>query len=243
MTVSKRKIPENLAIARQKIDHARKKSGIDNVTVIGITKTRTPEQVADLIIAGCTNVGENRVQEWESKFPEVVKVLSERGNTDKFTKHLVGHLQSNKVRRAILDFDVIQSLDSLKLADRINSIALDENKSQIECLIQVKLGEEDTKSGIAKPDLNEYFEAFLNFERIKVIGLMLIAPLWAIGDSARPYYADMSELFRYFKSREDSRFEMRYLSMGMSADFDIAVEEGANMVRIGRALFDGFENL
>lgn len=236
-------IEQNLNIARQKINDASKVSGVSDVIIVGVTKNRTPDQVADLIMSGCSNIGENRVQEWEHKYPKVLRILNERGWDASFTSHLVGILQSNKVRRVLNDFTYIQSLDRIKLAIRINRIADEESLEPVPCLIQVKLGDEESKSGIPKQELMNSFEEFISFENVKIVGLMLIAPLWAIGEDARPYYKEMFELFNHFKAHNDSRFDMKYLSMGMSADFDVAVEEGANMVRIGRALFDGFDNL
>ena len=169
--------------------------------------------------------------------------MKARGINSGFTSHLVGHLQSNKVKRAVEDFDIIQSLDSVKLAQRISRIVEDANMKPMQCLIQVKLGEEETKSGIGKEELLRDFEQFIGLNSIRISGLMLIAPLWATGEEAQPYYNEMHEVFQRLKKQEDSRFEMKYLSMGMSADFDVAVEEGANMVRIGRALFEGFDDL
>ncbi|MCD6216511.1 YggS family pyridoxal phosphate-dependent enzyme [bacterium] len=236
-------ISNNLTIARQKIGDARKVSGVEDVVIVGITKTRTAQNVVDLIEAGCSTIGENRVQEWENKYPLVLDEMKARGINSKFTCHLVGNLQSNKAKRAVKDFDFIQSLHSIKLAQRISRIIEESNKEPLQCLIQVKLGEEETKSGIGKAELLRDFEQFIGLKSIRISGLMLIAPLWGIGEEARPYYNEMHELFQSMKKQEDSRFEMKYLSMGMSADFDVAVEEGANMVRIGRALFDGFDNL
>ena len=233
-------IRENLEIAKRRIEAARKVSGVSAVTIVGITKTRTPFDVAELIISGCNDIGENRIQEWNEKLPLVKDELKKRDYDGKFASHLVGHLQSNKAKRAVLDFDTIQSLDSLDLAERVGRIAEEEGRATFQCMIQVKLGEEETKSGIEKEILIREFESFIDAKGIRIIGLMLIAPLWAVGDDARPYFSEMRELFQDFKKRQDNRFEMKYLSMGMSADFDIAVEEGANMVRIGRALFEGF---
>jgi pyridoxal phosphate enzyme (YggS family) len=240
MTVS---IAENLNIARQMIDTARKVSGVGDVVIVGITKTRSASEVADLIIDGCTNIGENRVQEWEEKYPLVLDELKKRGYSGSFTRHLVGQLQSNKTRRAVLDFDIIQSINSYKLADRVSRIVSEEGLKTRECLVQIKLGNEETKSGMDPEELKRDFEALIGLDGIRVIGLMLIAPLWGIGEEARPYYKQMHDIFQSYKAQQNSRFEMRYLSMGMSADFDVAIEESANMVRIGRALFEGFHNL
>lgn len=236
-------IKKNLQIAIDKINEAKKISGVSEVRLIAVTKTRDPQDIIELITAGCSDIGENRVQEWEAKKNIVFDSLKNQGFTQNITCHLVGHLQSNKARRAILDFDMIQSIDSIELMERVGRIAQEENKAPYPCLIQVKLGEEETKSGIEPDILVRDFEKFINVKGARVLGLMLIAPLWAIGEKARPYFAEMRQLFERLKCQEDSRFEMKYLSMGMSADFDIAVEEGANMVRIGRALFDGFESL
>jgi pyridoxal phosphate enzyme (YggS family) len=236
-------ISNNLEIARRKIDDSRNTSGVEDVVIVGITKTRTALEVVDLIEAGCSTIGENRVQEWENKYPLVLDEMKARGINSGFTSHLVGHLQSNKAKRAVEDFDFIQSLDSVKLAQRISRIIEENDREPLQCLIQVKLGEEETKSGIGKAELLRDFEQFIGLKSIRISGLMLIAPLWAMGEEARPYYNEMHELFQSLKKQEDSRFEMKYLSMGMSADFDVAVEEGANMVRIGRALFEGFDSL
>lgn len=236
-------ITENLKIARQMIDHARQVSGVGDVVIVGITKTRSASEVADLIMEGCVNIGENRVQEWEEKYPLVLYELKKRGFSGSFRRHLVGQLQSNKARRALLDFDVIQSINSYKLAERVSRIVHEESLETRECLVQLKLGDEETKTGMDPYEFKKDFELLIGLDGIRIIGLMLIAPLWAIGGEARPYYHQMNDIFQSYKAQQDSRFEMRYLSMGMSADFDVAIEEGANMVRIGRALFEGFQNL
>jgi pyridoxal phosphate enzyme (YggS family) len=236
-------ITENLQIAGQMIDRARRISGVGDVVIVGITKTRSASEVADLIMDGCLNIGENRVQEWEQKYPVVLEELKKRGFSDSFTRHLVGQLQSNKARRAVLDFDIIQSINSYKLAERVSRIVSEESMVTKEVMVQLKLGDEETKTGMDPDEFKRDFESLISLDGIRIIGLMLIAPLWAMGEEARPYYRQMYDIFQSYKAQADSRFEMRYLSMGMSADFDVAVEEGANMVRIGRALFEGFRNL
>ncbi|MBU1022851.1 YggS family pyridoxal phosphate-dependent enzyme, partial [bacterium] len=178
-------ISENLRIARQKIDDAKSISGVDHVTLVGITKTRTPEQICDLMEAGCSDIGENRVQEWEDKYPMVLTELKKRNFVGKYTRHLVGHLQSNKAKKALEDFDMIQSVDSLKLAQKLSRIADEEKLPPVKCLIQIKLGDEETKSGIGKNEFGINFELFLELESIRICGLMLIAPLWAMGEEAR----------------------------------------------------------
>ena len=234
-------IAENLKIARQKIDDAKSLSGVEDVTLVGITKIRSPEQICDLIEAGCSDIGENRMQEWEEKYPQIIEELKKRDFNGTYTRHLVGHLQSNKAKKALQNFDMIQSVDSLKLAQRLSRIADEEKLPPVKCLIQIKLGDEQTKSGIGKFEFERDFEEFVGLKSIRISGFMLIAPLWAMGEAARPYYNEMHEFYQKFKQIQDDRFEMTSLSMGMSADFDVAVSEGANMVRIGRALFDGFE--
>jgi pyridoxal phosphate enzyme (YggS family) len=151
--------------------------------------------------------------------------------------HMVGHLQANKVRRAVSLFDVIHSLDSAGLARRLNHLCVSEGREELPVLIQVDLGGEETKSGIGPPQLPELLDALRDAERVRLIGLMTLPPYFENPDCARPYFKTLRELRDELQSQGHFGDRAGELSMGMSHDFEIAIEEGATMVRVGTAIF------
>lgn len=189
-----------------------------NVKLIAVTKTRAVEEIKEAIRAGITCIGENRVQEAEEKFPYLPKV----------EKHMIGNLQTNKVKLAVEIFDVIQSVDSLKLAKEIDKRCEAIGKV-MPVLIEVNIGEEANKHGIRLENVKSFVKEISQFENIIIQGLMCVAPL-VNPKEARPYFKKMKQLF-------DSINGLKWLSMGMSNDYKIAIEEGSNMVRIGTAIF------
>jgi pyridoxal phosphate enzyme (YggS family) len=199
------------------------------VTLIAISKTHPAAVVTSLVELGATDLGENRVQEAEEKIPQV-------GRSD-VRWHLVGHLQANKARRAVNLFDVIHSLDSVDLARRLDRLCAEEGKQSLSVLIQVDLGHEQTKSGIDESDVAELAESVRGLERLQLIGLMTLPPFFDDPEQARPYFRRLREL-RDELARGGLFGERRgELSMGMTNDFAVAIEEGATMVRVGTAIF------
>jgi PLP dependent protein len=199
------------------------------VTLISISKTHPSSLVKDLVALGATDLGENRVQEAEEKIPEVGRAG--------VRWHLVGHLQANKARRAVNLFDVIHSLDSIDLARRLDRLCTEEGRQSFPLLIQVDLAHEETKSGIDENELRELAETVRALERLELIGLMTLPPFFDDPKQAQPYFRKLRELRD--ELARDGLFGERSgeLSMGMTNDFEVAIEEGATMVRVGTAIF------
>ena len=199
------------------------------VTLIAISKTHPAGLVKSLVELGATDLGENRVQEADEKIPQVGRSAARW--------HLVGHLQANKARRAVNLFDVIHSLDSIDLARRLDRLCAEEGKQSLSLLIQVDLGHEETKSGIDESEVAQLAESVRGLERLQLIGLMTLPPFFDDPEQARPYFRRLREL-RDELAREGLFGERSgELSMGMTNDFTVAIEEGATMVRVGTAIF------
>lgn len=201
----------------------------DEITLIAISKTHPASLVKELIELGATDLGENRVQEAETKIPEVGQSSARW--------HLVGHLQANKARRALSLFDVIHSLDSIDLARRLDRLCDELGRESLPVLIQVDLGHEETKTGVDEKELPQLAETVQQLERLELIGLMTLPPFFEDPKQARPYFRRLREL-RDELARNGAFGKRRgELSMGMTHDFAVAIEEGATMVRIGTAIF------
>ena len=201
----------------------------DDITLVAVSKTHPAEVIREAIGLGLTDFGENRVQEAEGKIPIVGR--------DAARWHLIGHLQSNKARRAVELFDVIQSLDSAALALRLERMCEEVNRATLPVLIQVDLGHEATKTGVGEGELSEVVTAVRGCERLQLMGLMTLPPFFDEAARVRPYFRRLRELrdeLRTSGAFGDRRGE---LSMGMTHDFEIAVEEGATIVRVGTAIF------
>jgi pyridoxal phosphate enzyme (YggS family) len=200
-----------------------------DVTLIAISKTHPASLIKRLIELGATDLGENRVQEAEEKIPEVGQTTARW--------HLVGHLQANKARRALSLFDVIHSLDSIELARRLDRLCVETGRQSLPLLIQVDLGHEETKTGVDEQELPLLAETVQQLERLELIGLMTLPPFFEDPEQARPYFRRLRQLRD--ELARSSAFGKRTgeLSMGMTHDFEIAIEEGATMVRIGTAIF------
>ncbi|HUJ15069.1 MAG TPA: YggS family pyridoxal phosphate-dependent enzyme [Thermoanaerobaculia bacterium] len=207
-------IAENLAAVEARMCAACDRAGRTrrDVTLVAVSKTFPAEFVDEAIAAGVTHVGENRVQEARDKKPMV------RGSA---RWHLIGHLQSNKAKDAVRIFDVIETVDSVDLAQKIARAS----DTARDVLLQVNIGDEPQKSGVAPADVESMVRQIRTIEGVRLIGLMAIPP---IGDS-RPHFRRLREL--------RDRVGLEHLSMGMSEDFETAIEEGSTMVRIGRAIF------
>jgi len=225
---------ERLAKIYDEIAHACQKCGRDpkDVTLIGVTKYTDLAKVQEAIDAGLANIAENRVQDAQERFPAL------KLPTGQVTKHLIGHLQSNKAKVAVPLFDMIQSVDSLKLAEEIQKQAEKFNKN-MDILIQVNCSKEEQKSGVEITQAMELIDQISGFKNITIKGLMTMAALTTDENAVRLAFASLRNLRDEAKNltAKNGRGDMKYLSMGMSQDFAIAIEEGSNMVRVGRAIF------
>ncbi|MCX7918375.1 MAG: YggS family pyridoxal phosphate-dependent enzyme [bacterium] len=199
----------------------------EEIIVVAVTKTVPIEKILEAIDAGIHNIGENRVQEAREKFNQI-------GN--KVIWHLVGHLQTNKVKPAVAMFELIQSIDRIEVAREIDKRARQINKVQ-NVLIEVNTSGEETKFGIEPDRLMQLIEQILPLPNIRIQGLMTIAPLVADPERARPSFIQLRELAEQIQRQHIAGVEMRYLSMGMTNDYPVAIQEGANMLRIGTAIF------
>lgn len=215
-------VAENLKIVLSEIKKL--ESEKNPVTLVAVTKNHGVEAMREAIDCGVSNIGENRIQEAAEKF----QILDR-----KVTRHLIGHLQTNKVKQAVKFFDLIQSVDSEHLAAAIDKAAKSAEKVQ-DILIQVNLAKEDTKSGVYEEDLKNLVEKVDSLENLKLRGLMMIAPNYSDVEKCRPLFKHMREIFNSFQI---NRHDFDFLSMGMTHDYKIAIQEGANVVRIGTAIF------
>lgn len=216
---------------KARVEAAATKSGRspEAVRLIAISKTHPPSLIKKVIELGATDLGENRVQEAEAKIPDVGR--------DAARWHLVGHLQANKARRALQLFDVIHSLDSIALAQRLDRLCLEIGRQSVPLLIQVDLGHEETKSGVDEGELPQLTEAMRQLERLELIGLMTLPPFFADPEQARTYFRRLRQLRDELAANGVFGDNHGELSMGMTHDFEVAIEEGATMVRIGTAIF------
>ena len=220
-----------LADVRARVNAAVQRSGRepDAVRLIAISKTHPATVIKQLCQLGATDFGENRVQEAEGKIAEIGR--------EKVRWHLVGHLQANKARRAVNLFDVIHSLDTLDLAQRLDRLCAEEGRQSLPVLIQVDLGHEETKSGIDESELTHMVESLGPLTRVKLIGLMTLPPFFDDPEQSRPFFRRLRELRDELNQRGVFGERIGELSMGMTHDFEVAIEEGATMVRIGTAIF------
>ncbi len=220
-------VKENLALVLGEIQKARRRSAYadEKVKLVAVTKNHGVDLMREAIDAGISDVGENRVQEAAEKFATL--------NRDGVTKHLIGHLQTNKVKNAVKLFDLIHSVDSENLAAAIDKAANSIGKIQ-DVLVQVNLANEDTKFGVSEKNLRGLIEKVDALKNLRLRGLMLIAPNFEDVEQCRPLFKDMRKIFEELST---TRQNFDFLSMGMTHDYKIAVEEGANIVRIGTAIF------
>ncbi len=210
----------------ERIQKAAQRSGRDpkKIALVAVSKFVPFNRLAPFIQAGVRTLGENRVQEALTKFGEgQAQTLS-----PDLKLHLIGHLQSNKARKAASLFDMIQSLDSVALAEDLNRHAAELGR-MLPCLVQVKISAEQTKEGLPPEQLNDFLGRAAGWTHLRIQGLMGIAPQTEKAEEARPFFKQLRGLF------ETTRLEI--LSMGMSGDMDVAIEEGSTMLRVGTALF------
>jgi PLP dependent protein len=218
----------NLEKIKERIERAAKKSGrqAEDITLVAVSKTFPADAICAAHDLGLRHFGENRVQEWEEKRTALADLDA--------TWHLVGHLQSNKARRAAFLFHRIDSVDDLPLAKKLDAAAAAEGKL-LPVLLEVHLGGEESKSGVAAEELPKVAECIAPFAHIDFVGLMTIPPFFEDPERIRPYFARLRGLRDEVSQRIGRRLPV--LSMGMSHDFEIAIEEGSTEIRIGSALF------
>ena len=222
---------ERLDDVRERIATVARRCGREpkEIILVAVSKTRPAAVVREALSAGVTDFGENRIQEAESKIPAL--------QSEAARWHLIGHLQANKARRAVRLFDIVHTLDSVSLADRLERACAEEDRDELPVLIQVDLAGETTKSGVLETGLSELVKSVNQYSRLRFLGLMTLPPFFEDAERVRPFFRRLRELRDEFKTAgqfPDSRGE---LSMGMSHDFEVATEEGATIVRVGTAIF------
>jgi len=223
-------IRENLLEVQERIAAAARRAGrsADEITLIGVSKTHPAEAIREAFEAGLRHFGENRVQEWEGKSGALQDLNA--------TWHLIGHLQSNKAARAAKLFHAVDSVDDFALAQRLSRARIELGAAgRLRVLIEVHIAKEDAKSGAAVEEVPELAEQIAALPALELVGLMCIPPFVEDAEEARPHFRRLREL------REDLArrlgVALPVLSMGMSHDFEVAIEEGATEVRVGTALF------
>ena len=215
---------------KERIAEAAVKSGRkpEDITFLSATKTVEPEYINYAISLGLDHIGENRVQELLSKYDEY--------NLENCSLQFIGHLQSNKVRQIVGKVDLIQSVDSLKLAKEVSRVSQNKNLTT-DILVEVNIGKEENKSGVMPEMLEELLYQIKDLPSINIKGLMTIPPICDDNNKIRSFFSDMNKMFLDISSKKLDNVSMDILSMGMSGDYYEAILEGANMVRIGSALF------
>ncbi len=218
----------NFGDIKERIEKAAQKSGrqSEDIILLAASKTVAAEVINHGIEKGLRYIGENRVQEFLSKNDSLLPVH----------KHFIGHLQTNKVKDIVGKVEMIESVDSLKLAKEISKYSL-KYGVETDILIEVNIGDEENKSGVDPEKLEELVREVAQLQGIHIKGLMAIPPICEDEEVLRKYFAKMYNLFIDIQTKNIDNSIMKYLSMGMSSDFDIAIEEGANIVRIGSSLF------
>ena len=223
-------VKDNLGKIQERIANAARRAGRrpEEITLIGVSKTHAAEAIREAFEAGIRHFGENRVQEWEGKRGGLGDL---KGNW-----HLIGHLQSNKATRAAKMFHSVDSLDDLDLARRLNRAREEQGLTEkLRVLIEVRIAEEETKSGIGIPQLTELAKNVGGLALLQLAGLMCIPPNLEDIQFVRPYFRKLRELRDTLE--KDLHINLPVLSMGMSHDFEVAIEEGATEVRVGTAIF------
>jgi pyridoxal phosphate enzyme (YggS family) len=220
-----------LAGVHRRIEASARRAGRDpaEIKLIAVSKTHPPDVLRRAVEAGAGDLGENRVQEADAKILELGR--------DAVRWHLIGHLQANKARRAVMLFDVIHSLDSASLAHRLDRLCGEVKRDELPVLIQVDLGDEATKSGVSEAELPLVVRAVAGCERLRLIGLMMLPPFFEDAELVRPYFRRLRVLRDTLKAQQAFGAGLGELSMGMSHDYSVAIEEGATFVRVGTAIF------
>ncbi|MDR2676817.1 MAG: YggS family pyridoxal phosphate-dependent enzyme [Endomicrobium sp.] len=220
-------IRENVILIKKTLDSIRETSNI--VELVAITKNVSYECILEALKCGIKHIGESKIQEALPKFKQLDSMATN------VVKHFVGHLQSNKAKKAVENFDLIQSLDSIDLALILDRYARKIGKVQ-DCLIEIKVDEKVTKTGINPRDIKYFYKRCLSISNISIKGLMVVAPYSNNFEDSRQHFKHTYNLFKDVK-KSFSNPKFTVLSMGMSGDYTIAVKEGANMIRLGSAIF------
>ncbi|MBI5902081.1 MAG: YggS family pyridoxal phosphate-dependent enzyme [Deltaproteobacteria bacterium] len=220
-------ISENLMSVMDRINKAARKAGRDpgEVTLVAVTKSVETKKIKEAVAGGARVFGENYVQEAEEKIPKI--------KDQTVMWHFIGHLQKNKVKSAVELFDMIQTVDGMELAAEINKRA----KGPIDILVEVNLAREKTKTGVDFPGAIKLARHISGLENLRLKGLMAIPPTFDDPEGSRPYFVALRRLAERINKEGLPGVFLRELSMGMSSDFEVAVEEGATMVRVGTAIF------
>ena len=226
-------VAENIAGVRERIDQAARRAGRnpEEITLMAVSKTFPPQPIREAYKAGLRVFGENRVQEFTGKSDALRDLAGAEW-------HLIGHLQSNKANKAAELFSAVDSIDSVKLAEKLNAAAERLGKT-LSVLIEVNVGGEEAKSGIdpQSHELDAILESASQFHNLNILGLMTIPPFTDDPEGARPYFRQLRELRDRISARRVPHIEMAILSMGMSHDFEIAIAEGSTCVRVGTGIF------
>ncbi len=222
-------IPRNIGLIKERVSRAAEKSGRkpEDITILAVTKTVGADRIREAINEGLADLGENRVQELIEKYPEF---------DDSVRWHLIGHLQTNKVKYIIDKVKMIHSLDRIELAEEINKRA-EKLQKTMDVLVQINVARENTKFGIDPGDAVEFVKRVAQFKNVKVKGLMTIAPFVEDPETIRWVFSSLRKISVDMSKEKIDNISMDYLSMGMSNDFETAIEEGANIVRIGTDIF------
>ncbi|HEX9256209.1 MAG TPA: YggS family pyridoxal phosphate-dependent enzyme [Candidatus Angelobacter sp.] len=226
-------IADNVTAIRERIARAAARVGRHpgSITLMAVSKTVEPERIKEVYAAGLRVFGENRVQEFEGKSAALSDLTSAEW-------HLIGHLQSNKAKKAAELFHAVDSVDSLRLAEKLNQSAAEAGK-KLDVLIEIKVGQEASKAGIAldSPELESLLRAAPQLTNLQIRGLMTVPPFTEDPEGARPYFRLLRDLRDQIAARNLPGIAMDVLSMGMSHDFEVAIEEGSTCVRVGTAIF------
>ncbi|HXL21944.1 MAG TPA: YggS family pyridoxal phosphate-dependent enzyme [Candidatus Dormibacteraeota bacterium] len=223
-------VRENLGVVQERIAAAARRAGrrAEEITLIAVSKTHPAEAIRAAYEAGARHFGENRVQEWEGKLGGVAEIGA--------TWHLIGHLQSNKATRAAKAFACVDSVDDFGLAERLDRARAELGAAQkLRVLLEVRVAQEETKNGVEPDGLPRLIEEIGTLPHLELAGLMCIPPFFENPEQVRPYFRRLHELREDLRSR--TGYGLPVLSMGMSHDFEVAIEEGASEIRLGTVLF------
>ncbi|HCX61027.1 YggS family pyridoxal phosphate-dependent enzyme [Sedimentibacter sp.] len=223
-------IKENIDGILERIADVCERSGRnpDDITLIAVSKTVNADRAREAVEAGILNLGENRVQELTDKY--------EKLSDTEVKWHMIGHLQKNKVKYIIDKVELIHSVESIELANEINKRA-EKNNLKVNILVELNIGEEESKFGISEESVYDFVKSLEQFENINVLGIMTVAPFAEDPEEIRWVFKKMKVIFDKLSSMNIKNSNMKFLSMGMTNDFEIAIEEGANIIRIGTAVF------
>lgn len=234
-------IRDNIDILKSKISKAAQGCGVNpkGIIIVCVSKTRSVKDICQVLDAGINYIAESKVQEAQEKYPAIAQYAKDKNIDLNF--HMVGHLQTNKASKAVDMFSLIHSLDSLKLAEKISEYSK-ASRRPIEVLVEVNTSGEESKYGVEDGKVTDFLKEIAKFDNIRVRGLMTMAPLVKQKEDARPYFRKLRQLRDEIREKIISdKVRMDFLSMGMSQDYEVAIQEGSNMLRIGAAIFEGLQ--